>query len=599
MVFFTLPPEYTKPPVGQRLKNSFFKWSKRFLLAVFLGAGSLWAISHTPIFSVASNKLLNNNDVNLVPLISGQYATLNNNFSMAINNLTLALKEKNLTDQEKRNINKQLFILYIKAGEFTAAGKLIPSLEETAADDGNENGDAPIFKNLMALFTTIDQINNNRWEHNLLSDQQRAGLGPLSVAIITAWGEMSRKNDSKALTMLENARAENKQDAELLTQIALMKVIMKQPLEPADLVGGNKKINPKNLSIGQTRLYLQSLAQEKKWDEATSLLDAMSQPLPLLLIDDQEKIKSQTALIPLTDSANGGLSYFLLDLAASLLGGNPNSALLFCQLARFANDKNHDAHFMLATIYANLGLTEQSFAILKDLKKEKTYMHLANLAEVDLLKSVGATDDAKGKLTDLNAKYPEVIEYPLALGVLNAEKRDFKAAEKSFSTVIDINKKYPANQNAWFYYYQYGVALTEQNKWALAENNFLTALKINPNAPEVLNFLGYSWIERKKNIGESIVMLKKANALAPNNGAILDSLGWAYYNLGKYELARGYLEKAGQLVASDPDINSHLGDVYWQLNEKTTAKLFWQKSLEKTSDETGRLHLQRKISSGL
>ena len=117
------------------------------------------------------------------------------------------------------------------------------------------------------------------------------------------------------------------------------------------------------------------------------------------------------------------------------------------------------------------------------------------------------------------------------------------------------------------------------NDWKRAEQDLLNALKLKPDQPYVLNYLGYSWIDRGMNLESAKSMIEKAVSIKPNDGFIVDSLGWAFFQLGKYNQAVKYLEKAASLEPGDPVINDHLGDAYWLTNRRIEARFQWMRSL--------------------
>ncbi|MDB5482199.1 MAG: Tetratricopeptide 2 repeat protein [Caulobacteraceae bacterium] len=151
----------------------------------------------------------------------------------------------------------------------------------------------------------------------------------------------------------------------------------------------------------------------------------------------------------------------------------------------------------------------------------------------------------------------------------------------------------------WKLLYMRAVDYEESNRWADAERDLQTALKKRPNEPELLNFLGYSWIDRGVKLPEAISMVEKAVNLQPQSGAMIDSLGWGYFRLGNYPAAVDQLEKAIVLEPGDPDVNNHLGDAYWKVGRKVEADFQWRRVL--TLDPTPKLkaEVQAKLASGL
>lgn len=151
----------------------------------------------------------------------------------------------------------------------------------------------------------------------------------------------------------------------------------------------------------------------------------------------------------------------------------------------------------------------------------------------------------------------------------------------------------------WRVLYLRAVALEQAKRWPEAERDLQAALKINPNEPELLNFLGYSWIDRNEHLAEAMGMVQKAVAARPQSGAMLDSLGWAYYRLGDYKAAVDKLEGAVELEPGDPDVNGHLGDAYWRVGRKTEAQFQWQRVLSLEPDDKQKAESEAKLKNGL
>ena len=145
-----------------------------------------------------------------------------------------------------------------------------------------------------------------------------------------------------------------------------------------------------------------------------------------------------------------------------------------------------------------------------------------------------------------------------------------------------------------------GVAYERTNQWDKAEIDLLNSLKASPNNAHVINYLAYSWIEKGMNIEKSLDMLRKANSLKPNDGYIIDSLGWALFKLKRYKEAKSYLELAIQLMASDPVVNDHYADSLWMNNQSLQARYYWNYvlKLEKT-DEKLKNSIKDKLVNGL
>ena len=122
---------------------------------------------------------------------------------------------------------------------------------------------------------------------------------------------------------------------------------------------------------------------------------------------------------------------------------------------------------------------------------------------------------------------------------------------------------------------------------------------MKPEQPYVLNYLGYSWIDQGLYLDRAQAMIIKAASLRPNDGYVIDSLGWGYYKLGKYKKAVLELERATELRPQDPVINDHLGDAYWRVGRKREAKFQWNRSLSLKPDMDLMTSLKNKLLTGL
>ncbi|MDO8296318.1 MAG: tetratricopeptide repeat protein [Caulobacter sp.] len=151
----------------------------------------------------------------------------------------------------------------------------------------------------------------------------------------------------------------------------------------------------------------------------------------------------------------------------------------------------------------------------------------------------------------------------------------------------------------WRLLYMRGVALERVGRWPEAERDLQAALASQPNEPELLNYLGYSWIDRGERLAEALDMVKRAVAANPRSGAVVDSLGWAYYRLGDYRNAVEQLETAVLLEPADPEINNHLGDAYWRVGRRIEAEFQWKRALGLEPPEKIKAEAEAKLKSGL
>lgn len=217
--------------------------------------------------------------------------------------------------------------------------------------------------------------------------------------------------------------------------------------------------------------------------------------------------------------------------------------------------------------------------------------------------------DAQGKLA---WTYQQADDHASALRIAQAAASSGEAdARLTLADLLRANERYAESveimseliQQAptpdWRLYFGRAVSLEKLGRWQEAEADLQAALKLRPDEPELLNYLGYSWIDRGVRLKEALAMVEKAVAANPRSGAMVDSLGWAYYRLGDYAQAVEKLEEAVELEAGDPEVNDHLGDAYWKVGRRDEAQFQWRRVLTLKPDDKIRLRAQAKLGSPL
>ena len=170
---------------------------------------------------------------------------------------------------------------------------------------------------------------------------------------------------------------------------------------------------------------------------------------------------------------------------------------------------------------------------------------------------------------------PENIDAWTTLGNLLRNTENYAEAVKAYDQAI-IHLQRRAGRDLWSVHYYRGISFERLKQWDKAEADFRKALAISPEEPSVLNYLGYSLIDMNMKLDEAIGMVKKAVELRPNDGYIVDSLGWAYFQLRDFEQAVTHLERAVDLKPGDAIISEHLGDAYWRVGRRLEARFQWQ-----------------------
>jgi len=302
---------------------------------------------------------------------------------------------------------------------------------------------------------------------------------------------------------------------------------------------------------------------------------------------------------PLINSAEDGLAEALFDLASVV--NQPESidlALLYSRCALQVRPHLPLAQLLLSDVLSAQNKPEEGLAILAEIPPSSPYSWSARLRVAADLEMLDRTEEAIGQLKQMSAESPSRAGAEMQLGDLLRGKKRFAEAVEAYDEAI---KRLGAAgmPERWSLYYSRGIALERSGQWKPSEADLLHALELKPEQPLVLNYLGYSWIDRGENLERGLKMIEKAVELRPEDGYIVDSLGWAHYRLGDYSSAVEYLEKAIELVPEDPTINDHLGDAYWQSGRPSEARFQWRRALQFGPEADEVKPIEAKLDRGL
>jgi tetratricopeptide (TPR) repeat protein len=302
---------------------------------------------------------------------------------------------------------------------------------------------------------------------------------------------------------------------------------------------------------------------------------------------------------PLVASPRAGLAEAFFDLASVV--NDPETIDLALLYDRFALELRPHltlAQLLMADILNTEKQPARSLSVLAGIPSNSPYYWSAQLRVATDLDVLGHPDRAIVLLQKLSAQYPDRAGAAMQLGDILRQKKRFPEAVEAYNeTVARLRTEgMPAR---WSLYYSRGIALERSGQWKRAEADLLHALKLKPDQPFVLNYVGYTWIDRGEHLQQALKMIQKAVSLRPEDGYIVDSLGWAHYRLGQYKRAIHYLQKAIELVPEDPTINDHLGDAYWQVGREIEARYQWQQALQFGPEKKEIQPLESKLARGL
>jgi Flp pilus assembly protein TadD len=272
-------------------------------------------------------------------------------------------------------------------------------------------------------------------------------------------------------------------------------------------------------------------------------------------------------------------------------------ALIYARLSLYLRPHFAIAQLLLAEIADELNHREQALALYRGVSGASPLAWSARLREAAMLDGLGRTEEGATLLRQMAAERPLDRQTQVELGDILRSHDRFKEAVAAYDAAFArFGKTQPRD---WRLYYSRGIALERSQQWTRAEADLRRALELEPEQPLVLNYLGYSWIDQGVHLDQALRMVERAVALRPNDGYIVDSLGWAYYRLGHYNKATENLERAIELVPEDPTINDHLGDAYWRSGRRLEAKFQWNRALQFKPEAGEKTKIDAKLEHGL
>ncbi|PAP96045.1 tetratricopeptide repeat protein [Mesorhizobium wenxiniae] len=346
--------------------------------------------------------------------------------------------------------------------------------------------------------------------------------------------------------------------------------------------------------------YASFLARKGDKDKALSVLDQAEAFAPgkVEISALRDRITKGEKVEPFVAGPSDGASEILLDLATALnRGGGEPFVRLYLQYALALRPDSDAALVQLAAVSEQLKDGEGAIAFYRRIPASSPLKPLSELQLGLNLADLDRYEEAIAHLKALVEAHPDDMRAYQALGGVYASKEDFRSAAGLYDKAVAMLKT-PTRAD-WNIFYQRGIAYERLKEWPKAEPNFRKALEMFPDQPQVLNYLGYSWVDMNINLEEGLQMIQKAVDLRPSDGYIVDSLGWAYFRLGRFEDAVREMERAVSLKPEDPVLNDHLGDAYWRVGRRLEATFQWNQARDLKPDPDVLAALQQKLLKGL
>ncbi|HET6839184.1 MAG TPA: tetratricopeptide repeat protein [Bradyrhizobium sp.] len=347
--------------------------------------------------------------------------------------------------------------------------------------------------------------------------------------------------------------------------------------------------------------YARWLSRNKDGAAATAVYEAFDKKLPRhpLVVEGLRESKAGRKLSPLVDSPQTGAAEALYGIGATLTRrGGEDLALVYLQLALYLQPNHSLALLSLADLYESVKKPEMAIKVYERMPASSPLKRNAQIQLATDLDSVERSEEAIKILKSVAAEDSKDIEAVMALGNVERGRKKFADCVQTYSQGIGLLPA-PNEKSTWVYYYYRGICEERSKQWSKAEADMRKALDLQPDQAHVQNYLGYSWIDQGVNLDEGMKMIKHAVDQRPDDGYIVDSLGWAYYRIGNYEEAVKTLERAIDLKPEDPTINDHLGDAYWRVGRTLEAKYQWAHARDLKPEPEDLPKIEAKIENGM
>ncbi len=426
-------------------------------------------------------------------------------------------------------------------------------------------------------------------------------IGELTSALSRAWGLTAQGDSKAAIDLLDGVKQAEWTQHFLRYHKALILDVSGRRAEARAAYERIFRTDPKTMRT--TLAYAQHASASGEQKLARSILEEHAKkiggtPHPMAkAVQDQLKGNERTGL--LVTAPAEGLAEAFYGLGELLSGdGGLHVAAIYLQMALHLQPGQPLALAALANIYETTKRYDAAIASYEQIPRNTPLQAAVDIRKALNLNQLERVDEAKALLEQLADTDRTDVRALDALGNIMRGRKRYQEAADYYTRAIAIIGPKPDRKH-WTYFYARGTCYERLKKWPQAEADLLKAMQLSPDQPLVLNYLGYSWVDQNRNLKAGLQMIEKAVSLKPDDGYIVDSLGWAHYRLGNYKEAVKHLEKAVELKPEDPVLNDHLGDAFWRVGREIEARFQWEQALTLKPEEDDVEKIRAKIAKGL
>ncbi|MBA3324634.1 MAG: tetratricopeptide repeat protein [Rhodobacteraceae bacterium] len=424
---------------------------------------------------------------------------------------------------------------------------------------------------------------------------------PLLVGLVGGWIAAGRDDFTEAQARFDALNANEALAAYGQYHKALALALAGDFVSAETILAGGDA-GPLHLSRAALVAHAQILAQIDRTDEAIALLEsAFASGFPeasLLELRDRLAAGEEVPFTQITRAQDGAAEAFLTMAEGLNTPDSDRLALVYARLALHVRPDLTEAALIAAEALSRQGQFTLATAALADVPQDSPWFVTAEIRRANTQRDAGDTDAAIETLAALAALRPDLVEVHAAHADHLRMAERFPEAAEAYGRALALIET--PQQAHWGLFYSRAIAHERAGEWPQAEADFRRALELSPEQPAVLNYLGYALVEQRRDLDEALGMIERAVAGQPDDGYIIDSLGWVLYRLDRYEEALPHMLRAAELEPVDPIVNDHLGDVLWSVGRKREAEFQWRRALSfGPADDLDMDRVRRKLEVGL
>jgi tetratricopeptide (TPR) repeat protein len=449
----------------------------------------------------------------------------------------------------------------------------------------------------MAL--VVDDVEKGNYDALQARIEGGQGVGPLVDGLLAAWIHLGKGNMSEALAEFDKVSAQEglERFARYHKALALAYV---GDFQGAESIYAAQSDGPLEMTRRGALARIEVLSQLDRDKDALSLLNRLfgSDLNPELQFLKAALEANQTLPYTHITSVRDGVAEIFYSVAAALQSeASYEYTLLYARLAETLRPDHIDSLLLTGDLLEKLDRPELATVAYRKVPRDNPSFYQAELGRAEALRKAGRPDAAREVLEQLSADYPTIPDVQASLGDLQRQSGNHREAVVAYDKALALFADDDPSQ--WFLLYARGMSEERLGNWYAAKVDFLKALKFNPDQPNVLNYFGYSLVEKNERMEQALNMIQRAAELRPESGYIIDSLGWVLHRMGRNDEAVPYMEHAAELMPVDAVVNDHLGDVYWAAGRQLEAQFQWTRALSCDPEDKDADRIRRKLKVGL